>query len=380
MKVTGAWMMHTGTQTLCRILEDAGYKALFVGGCVRNALIGEPVADIDIATDALPEAVSALAVSSRLKVIPTGLDHGTVTVISEGVPHEVTTFRRDVDTDGRRALVAFSDSVEEDAARRDFTMNALYADSTGLVIDPLGGVADLLAHRVRFVGDADARIKEDYLRILRFFRFLAHFGDPHGGIDPEGLAACAANSGGIETLSRERVGAEMRKLLAASDPAPAVGAMAASGILALVLPGAETQALAPLVHLEEARPPRWMRRLAVLGGHRAGERLRLSRREATDLGRVSDEIGGTHSPAALGFMMGDVLGADAVLARAAVMEQPLPTSWEAQVVRGAASEFPLHAADLIDRVQGPALGAALKTAQERWLASDLTLTRAQLLG
>ncbi|MDO9639250.1 MAG: CCA tRNA nucleotidyltransferase [Pseudotabrizicola sp.] len=380
MKVTGDWLRHPGTQALCRVLEGAGHQALFVGGCVRNALMGVPVSDIDIATDAGPENVSVLAENAGFKVVPTGIDHGTVTVIAEGVAHEVTTFRRDVQTDGRHAVVAFSHRVEEDAARRDFTMNALYADRHGVLIDPLGGLPDLLARRVRFVGAPDARIAEDYLRILRFFRFHAHYGDPAGGIDGEGLAACAANSAGIETLSRERIGAEMCKLLAAPDPAPAVASMAAAGVLAVVLPGADARALGPLVHLESGLVPRWLRRLAVLGGRDVADRLRLSRRDSADLGRIRDETGGVLTSAALGFVLGDALGVDAVLARAAVMEQPLAEGWAAEVARGAAAEFPLRAADLIDRVQGPALGAALEAARQRWLASNLTLTRAQLLG
>lgn len=380
MNIAGDWLHHPGTQGVCRVLEDAGHQALFVGGCVRNALMGVPVSDIDIATDAVPQTVSMLAENAGFRVVPTGIDHGTVTVIADGLAHEVTTFRRDVDTDGRHAIVAFSDRVEEDAARRDFTMNALYADRQGVVIDPLGGLPDLLARRVRFVGEPGARIAEDYLRILRFFRFYAHYGDPSSGIDAEGLSACAANSASIETLSRERVGAEMRKLLAAPDPAPAVASMAAAGVLAGVLPGADGRALGPLVHLEGGCPPRWLRRLAVLGGQDVADRLRLSRRDNADLGRVRDEIGGVLTPAALGFVLGDALGTDAVLARAALMEQPVPPGWAAEVARGAAAEFPLRAADLIDRVQGPALGAALDAARQRWLASNLTLTRAQLLG
>ena len=256
MKITGDWISHPGTQALCAALEGAGYRALFVGGCVRNALLGEPVADIDIATDATPEAVSNLAQSAGFKVVPTGVEHGTVTVVAEGRPHEVTTFRRDVETDGRRAVVAFSDRIEEDAERRDFTMNALYADRQGRVIDPLDGLPDLQARRVRFVGDAETRIREDYLRILRFFRFHAAYGDPAGGLDTEGLAACAALAAGLETISKERITAELRKLLAARDPAPSIAAMAQSGILIRILPGADPRALAPLVHLEGSEAPR----------------------------------------------------------------------------------------------------------------------------
>ncbi len=248
------------------MLTGAGYRALFVGGSVRNALLGAAVTDVDIATDARPENVIMLAEEAGLKAVPTGIDHGTVTVVAGGVAHEVTTFRRDVESFGRHATVAFSDDLAEDAARRDFTMNALYATPEGEVIDPLGGLPDLLARRVRFVGDPVARITEDTLRILRFFRFYAWYGDPGQGIDAEGLAACAALAEGVQPLSRERVGAEMRKLLSAPDPAAAVAAMAGAGVLARVLPGSDARALAVLVHLEGDVPLRWLRRLAVLGG------------------------------------------------------------------------------------------------------------------
>ena len=280
MRVTGAWLDRVETQTVCALLTGAGHRALLVGGCVRNALLGQPVADVDIATDALPAVVMALARAAGLPALPTGMDHGTVTVLSGGLPHEVTTFRRDLKTDGRHAEVSFTATLAEDAARRDFTMNALYADPAGTVIDPLNGLGDLVARRVRFVGAPAARIAEDSLRILRFFRFHAWYGDPAGGLDAEGLAACAALADRLEPLSRERVGAEIAKLLAAPDPAPSVAAMAQSGILARVLPGAEASALAPLVHLEAGAPPDWLLRLAILGGPDPTSALRLSRQAA----------------------------------------------------------------------------------------------------
>ncbi len=376
MRITGDWLTHPGTQALCAVLEGAGYQALFVGGCVRNALLGAPVADVDISTDATPETVTNLAENVGFKVVPTGIDHGTVTVIAQGRPHEVTTFRRDVETDGRRAVVAFSTDVAEDAQRRDFTMNALYADARGDVIDPLGGLPDLLARHLRFVGDAETRIREDYLRILRFFRFHAWYADPEGGIDAEGLAACAAFSAGIETLSAERVGAEVKKLLTALDPAPAVASMAQAGILAMVLPGAEARALAPLVHLEADTPPRPLRRLAVLGGEVDG--LRLSRAEARDLAALREAMGDMASPAVLGWRLGGDLATDAMLARSAVLETPLPQGWKADIARGAAAQFPVRAADL-PACSGPALGAELKRLERLWLSADLRLSREQLL-
>lgn len=380
MKVTGDWRTQPGTQALCAVLEGAGHRALFVGGCVRNALLGVPVADVDIATDALPSEVTRLAEGAGLRVVPTGIDHGTVTVIAEGVPHEVTTFRSDIETDGRRAVVAFATDIVEDAARRDFTMNALYADARGQVVDPLGGLPDLLARRVRFVGDPQHRIREDYLRILRFFRFHAHYGGPMQGLDAEGLAACAELADGLAGLSRERVGAEMRKLLAAPDPAPSVAAMAQAGVLAHAVPGADPRALAPLIHLEAGRPIRWQRRLAVIGGENPGEALRLSRAEMARVAALRAAAGGLLSPAALGWTLGPETGEDAVLARAALMESPLPPDWQADVARGAAARFPVVAADLMPALSGAALGKRLKELQILWLRSDLRLTRAQLLA
>ena len=378
-KITGDWLAHPGTQALMQALEDAGHKALLVGGCVRNALLGEPVSDVDIATDAKPETVSDLAEAAGFKAVPTGIDHGTVTVIADGKPHEVTTFRRDVETDGRRAVVAFSDKIEEDAQRRDFTMNALYADRHGSVIDPLHGLPDLQARRVRFVGQPETRIREDYLRILRFFRFHAAYGDPDGGIDPEGLAACAAFQEGLDGISKERITAELRKLLTARDPTPAVAAMSHAGILTRILPGADPRALGPLVHLEGDHEPRWERRLAVLGGTTKGKELRLSRAEDRDLTALRTAVESIETPGALGWRLGETLATDAFLARAALLESALPADWQADVHRGAQARFPVTAADLMPTLQGEALGARLKTLETRWLASDLTLTREDLL-
>lgn len=376
-RITGDWLDHPGTQALCAAMETAGHRALLVGGCVRNALLGVEVADVDLATDATPQTVSTIAEAAGFRPVPTGIDHGTVTVIAGGKPHEITTFRRDVETDGRRAVVAYSTDIQEDAQRRDFTMNALYADRHGTLIDPLGGLPDLLARRVRFVGDPETRIREDYLRILRFFRFHAAYGDPDGGIDPEGLAACAALADGLEGISRERIHAELRKLLAARDPAPAVAAMSQAGVLARVLPGADPRALAPLVHLDAAQPPRWLRRLAVLGGDTAD--LRLSKAEARDLAALRAAVGAPDTPAALAYRLGEALAADAILARAALLETPLPANWQTEVRRGAASRFPVSAADLMPALQGEALGARLKQFEARWLASDLTASRDDLL-
>ena len=375
MKIAADWLGHAETQALCAALTDAGYQALFVGGCVRNAILGMAVADIDLATDARPEVVIRIAQETGFRVMPTGIDHGTVTVLAGDRSIEVTTFRRDVSTDGRHATVAFADDVAEDARRRDLTMNALYARADGAVVDPLGGLPDVLTRRVRFVGDASARIAEDYLRILRFFRFYSWFADPAGGIDADGLAACAAGVEGLDRLSRERVTDEMRKLLAAPDPAPALAAMQAAGVLGRILPGADAKAVAVLAHLEDGTA-RWQRRLAVLGGDRAG--LRLSKADARDVQLAAQALGTTDTLAALAWLHGADVATDAALGRAAMFEAPVTPDWQADVARGIAATFPISSADLTP-LQGPALGKRLKELQAKWLQSDLRLGKEDLL-
>ena len=341
--------------------------------------MGRPVADIDIATDARPDQVMALAEAAGLKPVPTGVAHGTVTVVAGGRPFEVTTFRRDVETDGRRAKVAFTDEIAEDAARRDFTMNALYARPDGVVVDPLGGLPDLRAGLVRFVGDPAARIAEDRLRILRFFRIHAWYGDPAGGLDPDGLAACAAACEGLAALSRERVGAEMTKLLAAPDPAPALAAMAAAGILAAVLPGADPRALAPLVHLEAetGASPRWQRRLLALGWQPDwATRLRLSRADVRALTEAAAALAAGEPPAAAAWRHGTDAARDSALVAAASLGTAPPARLEGEIARGAAARFPLAAAAL--GREGRDLGRAMKRLEAAWLASDFRLTAAEL--
>ncbi|WP_297769328.1 CCA tRNA nucleotidyltransferase [uncultured Roseovarius sp.] len=381
MRVAGAWLEAPETQAVCRILTDAGYQALFVGGCVRNALLDAPVGDIDVATDALPERVIELAGAAGLKPVPTGIDHGTITVVSGGIPHEVTTFREDVETFGRHAVVAFSTDIRADARRRDFTMNALYAQPDGKVLDPLNGLSDLRARRVRFIEQAEERIQEDYLRILRFFRFHAWYGDPEGGLDADGLAACAANLDGLPSLSRERTGTEMRKLLAAPDPAPAVSAMQATGVLNVVLPGAQAGGLAPLVHLESgtdtAADP--ILRLAVIGGEGAAERLRLSKADQKRLVKLRDAAVGDMQAGELGYRFSTEEGRAILLLRAVLSDSPLNASTFEALNAGAAARFPIKAADLMPDYSGEALGARLRTLERRWIESGFLLTREDLL-
>ncbi|RVV98038.1 CCA tRNA nucleotidyltransferase [Mesobaculum littorinae] len=381
-QVSGDWLTRPGTRGVMRMLERGGHQAWLVGGCVRDALMQREIGDIDITTDAPPDRVTGLAQAAGFRAVPTGLDHGTVTVIAHGIPHEVTTLRRDVATDGRHATVVYATSIEDDARRRDFTMNALYADSAGHVRDPMGGIADIAERHVRFIGDPHDRIAEDYLRILRFFRFHAWFGDPHRGLNAEGYAAAAELGEGVDRLSRERVGAEMKKLLAAPDPGPAVASMAAAGILPRILPGAEDRALGPLVHLEGdigvmADP---LRRLAVLGGVEAADYLRLSRKEERRLTLLRAGIGDEAGTAELAYRHGAEAARDIELLRAASFGAPISATLEEDIANGAAAEFPVKPRDLMPGLQGPALGRRLSELEARWIASGFELSRDALLA
>jgi len=382
MRVTGDWLTSADTQAVLGMLTDAGHQAYAVGGCVRNALLGVPVADVDIATSAMPEEVVHLAQAAGLKPVPTGLEHGTITVVSNGEPHEVTTFRKDVDTDGRRAVVAFSDNISEDAIRRDFTVNALYVEADGTLHDPLGGLPDIKARRIRFIEDAAQRIEEDYLRILRFFRFTAWYGDQTAGLDAEGLSACATHVDGISKLSKERVGAEMKKLLAAPDPAPALAAMAACGVLAQILPGADPQYIAPLVHLEEANgiPLSWQRRMVAMGGGNHAKLLRFSKAEGRRLNAVTAAMRSGEAAKIMAYRFGADAALDAKMIEAATLSSPLPEALHEHIAEGVRAKFPVKAADLIDRIgAGPRLGAELKRLENLWVSADFKVNKKELL-
>ncbi|MFN3625272.1 MAG: CCA tRNA nucleotidyltransferase [Hyphomicrobium sp.] len=284
------WLNWPQTRAVFRALRADGAEARAVGGAVRNALMGTPVKDVDIATTALPEDVVQLARRAGLHAVPTGFEHGTVTLVADKMPFEVTTLRRDIETFGRHARVTFTTDWREDAMRRDFTMNALYCDAEGRVHDPLGGYGDLKAKRVRFIGDAHQRIREDYLRILRFFRFLAQYGDP-AVPDPEGLEAARTEKGGLKQLSGERIRAELMLLLAAPGAVSALATMDAADLIEPLLdvPG-DVRLVKRLTEVERAldRAPDPVLRLAALGADDAArlkDRLRLS---LVETGRIAD--------------------------------------------------------------------------------------------
>jgi tRNA nucleotidyltransferase/poly(A) polymerase len=395
------------------ITADGGAVRL-VGGFVRDAVLGEPMdGDLDLATPLLPDVVSERARAAGLKVVPTGIEHGTVTVVADGRPFEVTTLRRDVATDGRRAEVAFGSDWLEDARRRDFTMNALSLSPDGTLHDPVGGYADCLAHRVRFIGVADERIREDYLRILRFFRFHARFGT--GAPDGEGLHAVTRNLSGLQQLSAERIAQEMRKLVQATGAAETLGFMAECGVLDRVIAGvprlvrfarwldvvrATGTALAPapaLVALSTFVPEdveRLSARLKLSGA----ERTRMADAEtarqaisglAASVEKSTDGDGlaaDGHVARVLLYRLGPVAWGDgALLAWADAGAAPGDAGWRALLSlpeRWTAPRFSLAGRDLmaIGLPAGPELGRRLADAEARWIASDFTLTKAELLG
>jgi poly(A) polymerase len=390
------WLTTGPAAQLLSVLDRDGEEARVVGGAVRNALLGERPGDIDIATTAPPDEVVRRVERHGFKAVPTGIDHGTVTVVVDSVPLEVTTLRQDVETFGRKAMVRFGRDWKADAERRDFTMNALSAAPDGTVHDYVGGLADLRARRVRFIGDAATRIAEDYLRILRFFRFHAAYG--HGAPDGAGLAAAIAARGGIERLSRERVRMELLKLLVATGAAPTVAVMADTGLLGCVLGGVPlTASFANMVAVEAVvgLPADPVRRLAALGvmivedAERLAQRLRLSNAEHDRVVAIADgwwqiaPIMGEAARVAL-YRVGAARFTDrALIAWARSGTEAADPAWRDLALLGdiwTPPRFPLRAADLTARgvPTGPRLGAALKAAEAAWIAAGFPADRATL--
>jgi poly(A) polymerase len=380
------WMTDAPTRA---VLAALGGTARFVGGAVRDALLGRVIGDVDLATPLEPDEVARRLVAAAIKVVPTGLKHGTITAVARPRHFEITTLRRDVESFGRHARVAFTDDWAADAARRDFTMNALFLDGDGNVFDPVGGLADLRAGTVRFVGDAETRIREDVLRLLRFYRFHAHYGS--GAADPSARAACRALKHLLPGLSGERVAAETLKLLAAPAPLPTLELMVDDGVLGVLLPEArDLHLLAALLPLEPA--PRPLRRLAALidgPAEAVAARLRLSNEQRDRLALLAP------APRAAIDLAGDErrqrrvlhhLGADAyadlVLVRAAetgaAARLPsllaLAASWQPVV-------FPLKGRDVtaLGVPVGPKVGRLLKELEAWWEAGDYRADRAACL-
>lgn len=392
------WLTSSATQKVIEALETArAGSARFVGGCVRNALMGRPVDDIDIATQLTPEAVMTALQAAGIRAIPTGIEHGTVTAVCESVPYEITTLRRDVETDGRRAVVAFTEDWKEDAQRRDFRCNALYAEPDGTLHDPVGGgIEDAKLGRVIFIGDADERLREDYLRILRFFRFNAWYG---ADIDPDGLSACQRQKEGLRHIAAERIWKELHKLLFAKDPCAAVKAMEETGILSEVLPSAETadRLCRRVSLLNDAHiPPDAMHRLMTLiapteeNAAAVSTSLRLSNAETSRLEawvEAFQKIGEKPLSDAEIFREFYRFGPDAVTDYLVWRDPALDDMTPAKVThlfkiaaKWLRPKFPLSGEDALKvGLSGPAIGAALRDLEHGWIESDFSKSRNELL-
>ena len=415
-----SWLTDEHLQTLMIAFEDAGFQIYAVGGCVRDTVLSfemmmrhlnkdpmqgaglgithamdgyfSSVKDVDLSTNATPHDTTRIIESLTFrgkpwKAVPTGIDHGTVTAVSPSRPFEITTFRKDVETDGRHAVVAFSNNIEDDAMRRDFTINAFYADRHGNVRDIVGGSVDLQNRRIRFIGDPVKRIQEDYLRILRFFRFTESHGRQSDGIDADGLAACALLADGLENVSRERIGAEFTRIIGGAAPAPIIGSMEVSGVLGRILPGASVTTLARLIDLEETYPIEGRMlppadvptRIASLGCEDAADRLRLSNAQTGKIKLVLAETGSTTPPHELGYRHDFWSAVHCLLLRWASLMQPFDQLAIDDAALGADATFPITAADLMPAFQGKALGDRLGKLEVAWIASRFETPKNELL-
>ena len=360
------WMARTDLAALVAALGADNLR--WVGGAVRDTRLGLAVKDIDAATTLRPDAVIAACAAAGLRTIPTGLAHGTVTVLLDGGPVEVTTLRHDIATDGRHATVAFAQDWREDAARRDFTINALYADpTTGEIFDYFGGLPDLAARRVRFIGDARQRIREDHLRILRYFRFQARFGATPA--DAEAESACADLAATLKGLSRERIGMEVLNLLGLPNPAPTVARMVELGVLTVILPEASSETLAALIAQEQAQQvvPDPLRRLAALLppdralAEHVAARFRLSLAQKRRLAAAAAREGAQPSPQALAYQLGYEGALDRLLITgasiASIIDWPIP-------------QFPLKGGEIVARgvSAGPEIHRLLRAVEAEWIA------------
>ena len=402
------WLAVPSLQQLLAALSEDGEEARVVGGAVRNTLLGEPVGDIDIASTTLPEETKARAEKCGFKVVPTGIDHGTVTVVAHGVPYEVTTLRADVETHGRQATVAFGRDWQVDAERRDFTVNALYVRANGDVVDHVGGLTDIEKRELRFIGDAETRITEDYLRILRFFRFFAWYGS--GRPDAAGLKACVKLKSHLQTLSAERVWSELKKLLSAPDPSRALLWMRQSGVLTQILPESEKwgiDAIHALVRSERDlgwKPDALLRLQVIVPPDAArmaelGKRLRLSnadkarleswaladlpKPELSETGLVKLIYSGSRQALvdriklALVAARAEAENDNQAMIRAGQYSRLLDVAVQAEI-----PVFPVSGADLMKLgfEKGPELGKQLKTLEAAWLASGFELNKENLLA
>ena len=344
--------------------------ALVVGGAVRDTLMGLVPHDVDLATAIPLEAVAAALEAEGIRILPTGLAHGVLTAVSEGDTYEIARFRRDVACDGRRAVTSWSAEAGEDAQRRDFTVNALYATPEGHLVDHVGGREDLTARRIRFVGEPSRRIREDRLRALRFFRFWARFGDPDPAVHAEAMTAVAGFARDLSILSRERIGWEIVSLLSVSEIRPQTACMAEQGYWDEILPGSRPQGLLDALDAEgpDAPAPCALSRLAALDAPGLQRALKLSTLQARQVEAMRDAAVQA-DPAVAAWTLGARAAEGGILLRLA-RGAPVAPDWRDRIAHGAGAEFPVKAADFPE-LEGATLGQALRSARMRWLEAGL---------
>ena len=376
----GEWIHDLDLQAIFHMFTEAGYKIYCVGGCVRNSLLKEPIEDVDLATTARPSEIIKLAKSKGLKSIPTGFSHGTVTIICNKKSFELTTFRDDIKTDGRHAEIVFSNDILIDAQRRDFTINALYANSNGDILDPLNNLKDIKSKTVRFINDPNKRILEDNLRILRFFRFHAWYGNPNQGLHRDGLKACRENREKIKSLSKERIGAELKKLLSAPNPEPALLAMKTTGVLEIVLPNAKIKKLSSLIVLEGVKDINWISRIHIMRAVVPNDLWSMSKKESTFSTLLKTFLGGDETAAHLSYLHGGDVAFQVSLLKSALSNKRTSETLEADIERGTTALFPVTSGDLTPLLKGNELGDKLRELKLKWLKSNFSLNKDELLS
>mgnify|MGYP001159854693 FL=1 len=380
MKISADWLNKPSTRLVMGSLVSRGYQAYFVGGCVRNALLNTEATDIDIATSAHPKKVSEVMESAGLKALPTGIEHGTVTVVADRRNYEITTLREDIETDGRRAKVKFSESILKDAKRRDFSINAIYSEQDGTIVDPLGGIADIFEKRIKFIGDPYARIKEDYLRILRFFRFLALFGKEDETHRIE-IAALNDLKDGLDTVSAERKSDEILKLFTAPNLKYSIFLMEKANISSKIFDAYDYESLSNLKKLEDRFEvsPCATRRLAAYTEDDLKSNLRFSNKLVKAHKVLREEAKSQKDAAELSYRYNEKLALDSILVRSSLHGTEPTRNVFSRIKLGSVSKFPVKSSDLTEYFSGPKLGEVLAYLEQKWIESDFTLSKERLL-
>jgi len=381
-KLENNWLNQASAQCLSKAFKNYGYQALFVGGCVRNSILKVPVTDIDMATDALPETIIKISKENNFKFILTGLTHGTITIIIDKIAYQITTFRNDITNDGRHAKVEFTTSLLLDASRRDLTINAIYCDSYGKIIDPLNVLEDLNNRVIKFIGDPNKRIAEDYLRILRFFRFQAIYGNEMLEINVPALAACREHKSKLVKLSKERITSELRKLFLSNNPTRTIIKMTDTGILNQLFKNCSINSFISYIEAEKKYKIKinWIGRLLSLQGSNIEEVLTLTRQELKMIKYTKKAIGQNVPIFEFSYYNGIEYGIMYLLLQHGMKKTTVNKILINKVSSIVTRKFPVTAKDLMPKLKGKKLGDELKKLESQWIKSDFTLNKNQLLS